>query len=205
MNPETSIVYILTNESMPGVIKIGTTDQAIAQRMKDLYTSGVPVPFECYHASLVDTSKGVEKRLHKAFEKYRVNKNREFFEIAPESVLEILEMVELKNVTPGQEYFETPEDEAALRRLEQRAERFSFRMVGIPPGAELQFDKDNNITCTVVENNKVLFEGKTVSLSAAALEALHRLGHQWKSARGAAHWQYQGKTLQAIREEKEAE
>ncbi len=51
------------------------------------------------HASVVDRSKNVEGRLHNAFEKYRVNRNREFFEITPESVLE---MVEIRDVTPSE-------------------------------------------------------------------------------------------------------
>ena len=33
---------------MPGLVKIGmTTQEDIDKRMKELYTTGVPVPFEC--------------------------------------------------------------------------------------------------------------------------------------------------------------
>ncbi|MGV6852803.1 MAG: GIY-YIG nuclease family protein [bacterium] len=205
MESNTHIIYILTNEAMPDIIKIGKTERPIEQRMRDLYTSGVPVPFECFHASVVDRSKNVESRLHSAFEKYRVNKNREFFEINPESVLEILEMVELQDVTPNVDVVETVEDTKAMTRLEQRAERFSFKMVGIPIQAMLTFLKDDSITCTVLENNKVLFQGKESSLSGAALDVLHNLGHHWKSAQGAAYWQYEGKTLKDIREQMENE
>ena len=45
---EYGIVYLLTNPVMPGLVKIGmTTQEGIDKRMKELYTTGVPIPFEC--------------------------------------------------------------------------------------------------------------------------------------------------------------
>ncbi|MYF88497.1 MAG: GIY-YIG nuclease family protein, partial [Boseongicola sp. SB0676_bin_33] len=44
------IVYVLTNEAMPGLVKIGRTTQDDPRvRMDQLYNgaSGVPVPFDC--------------------------------------------------------------------------------------------------------------------------------------------------------------
>ncbi len=49
---EYGIVYLLTNPVMPGLVKIGmTTQEDIDKRMKVLYTTGVPVPFECQYAT----------------------------------------------------------------------------------------------------------------------------------------------------------
>ena len=59
MQEQTILVYVLTNEAMPDYIKIGTTTRAIEDRMRDLYTSGIPVPFECYYAAEVDKAKNV--------------------------------------------------------------------------------------------------------------------------------------------------
>ena len=43
-----NIVYALTNPAMPGIVKIGMTDKNdVKERMRDLYTTGVPLPFEC--------------------------------------------------------------------------------------------------------------------------------------------------------------
>ncbi len=51
---EYGIVYLLTNPVMPGLVKIGmTTQEDIDKRMKELYTTGVPVPFECQFACKV--------------------------------------------------------------------------------------------------------------------------------------------------------
>ena len=81
---EYGIVYLLTNPVMPGLVKIGmTTQEDIDKRMKELYTTGVPVPFECKFACKVKKSDclKIEKALHKAFDPQRINQNREFFRI----------------------------------------------------------------------------------------------------------------------------
>ena len=68
---EYGIVYLLTNPVMPGLVKIGmTTQEDIDKRMKELYTTGVPVPFECKSACKVKKSDclKIEKALHKAFD-----------------------------------------------------------------------------------------------------------------------------------------
>lgn len=42
-----SIVYVLTNPAVPGLVKIGYTIQEDANaRIGQLYTTGVPVPFK---------------------------------------------------------------------------------------------------------------------------------------------------------------
>ena len=49
-----NIVYVLTNPAMPGIVKIGMTDKLEVQpRMRDLYTTGVPLPFDCVIATEV--------------------------------------------------------------------------------------------------------------------------------------------------------
>ncbi len=205
MSNNRKIVYILTNDAMPGLIKIGKTETSIEQRMKELYKTGVPVPFECFHASIVENADEVESRLHQAFDTFRVNNNREFFEMPPENALAILELLEIKDVTPKDFVVETDADREAMKKLEKKSERFSFKMVDIPEGSELVFDKDENLKAITVANNKVLFDGEEMSLSAAALRALRSLGYKWKSAQGAAHWKYNGELLKNRRERMEDE
>ena len=48
MSNNLQIVYVLTNPAMPGLLKIGsTTQEEVDTRMKQLYSTGVPVPFDC--------------------------------------------------------------------------------------------------------------------------------------------------------------
>ncbi len=50
-----------------------------------------------------------------------------------------------------------------------------------------------------------MYEGETLSPSAAALKALHRLGYQTPSASGSEHWMFDGETLDERRRRLEAE
>ena len=61
------IVYLLTNPSIPGLVKIGmTTRDNVEARMKELYGTGVPAPFERQYACKVAVSDcaTIEKALH---------------------------------------------------------------------------------------------------------------------------------------------
>ena len=73
------IVYLLTNPTMPDLVKIGRTND-LETRLRSLSThSGVPVPFECFYACEVRDSVEVERALHEAFGDHRINPKREFF------------------------------------------------------------------------------------------------------------------------------
>ena len=54
------IVYVLTNPAMPGMVKIGKTGREVEARLNDLYTTGVPLPFECAYAARVADMDKVE-------------------------------------------------------------------------------------------------------------------------------------------------
>ncbi|MCW8946525.1 MAG: GIY-YIG nuclease family protein, partial [Sedimenticola sp.] len=49
----TNIVYVLINESMPGYVKVGRTDD-LEQRMRSLDNTSLPLPFECFYAAKVN-------------------------------------------------------------------------------------------------------------------------------------------------------
>lgn len=95
------IVYVLANPSMPGLLKIGKTTQSdVNSRIAQLYSTGVPVPFECLYAVEVDDCSKVEAALHIAFGPSRVNPNREFLKIDDEQAIAILKLLKQKEVTP---------------------------------------------------------------------------------------------------------
>lgn len=72
-------VYILSNESMPGLFKIGKTRRDPAQRASELYQTGVPTPFRVEHSVLTPDCDDLEYTLHQIFEVDRVSPDREFF------------------------------------------------------------------------------------------------------------------------------
>ena len=61
-----SVVYSLTNPAMPGLVKIGRTDGiGMESRLRQLDTTCVPLPFECFYAVEVEDAQKVEKALHR--------------------------------------------------------------------------------------------------------------------------------------------
>lgn len=193
-----SIVYILINEAMPGLIKIGRTSTTVQQRISELnQPSGVPLPFTCYYAARVEDSALVEKKLHEAFGDSRLRERREFFTLSPHRAQAALELAALEDVTPREEVIdEFPEDAVqGLVRETNRRNLPTFTQYQIPNGATLRFTKDSAITAVVNGDRTLDFQGSTLSLSAAALAALKSLGYDWKSAHGAAYWEYEGQTI----------
>jgi len=188
------IIYILTNEAMPGYVKIGKTNN-LEQRIRSLDTTGVPLPFECFYACKVRDAEFVERQLLDAFLDHRVRSSREFFEISPERAVAILKLVEIEDVTPKKDFVESQEDQQALNRARERSAVFNFKIVDISPGAELTFSRDENIKAEVVNNRKIKLNGEILSLSAAADKVLRNMGIEWKSVQGPAYWMYGGETL----------
>jgi hypothetical protein len=197
----TEIVYILTNEAMPGLIKIGRTTADLAGRIRSLYQTGVPLPFELYFACEVQDCTFVEDKLHDAFGDHRVSKNREFFRLAPERARAALSLAMLREVRLGDEIFESAEDKAEVEAAKRRT-RFRFTMIGMVPGTELKLYRDPAIICTTVDDtNQVNFKGDVTSLSDAALQAYKSLGQDVQALSGPWEWTYQGKRLDEIRRE----
>lgn len=101
--PMPNIVYVLTNPAMPGIVKIGMTDGPdVLHRMGALYTTGLPLPFDCVIAREIEDRKAaeIERALHAAFEPYRINPSREFFQVEPEQVEVLLRVMPGRDVTP---------------------------------------------------------------------------------------------------------
>jgi hypothetical protein len=196
------IVYVLTNEAMPGLIKIGCTNSDLASRIKQLYSTGVPLPFELFYACEVPNGVAVEGKLHDAFGDHRVSKSREFFRLAPERAKAALSLAEIKEVKLGEDaIFENNEVKAEVEAAKRRS-RFRLSMIGVAPGTELQLAKDPAIICTTVDDtNKVNYLGDITSLSDAALQAHKALGDEWPAVSGPWAWTYQGKRLDDLRQE----
>lgn len=194
MNP--GIVYVLINEAMPGLVKIGYTKDDVVTRIKGLDSTGVPLPFECFFAVEVKDCRKVEELLHDIFSDHRVRSNREFFRISPERVKSALILSGGNEVTPSESDVVTDkEDRNAIQATRRRSENTNFGMLGIEPGSILVFSKDPSRTCKVIDQKKVELDGEILSVSKSALRVLHELGFNWQTVNGWAYWSYKGKTL----------
>ena len=195
------IVYVLTNPAMPGLVKIGKTTQSeVEERMKQLYGTGVPVPFDCAFACQVKDATEVEKALHFAFGAGRINPNREFFKIEPERVVAVLRLLKVEDITTEVERTiesdVTQVDKQSAQNLkDSRRPKMNFHDLNIPNGSVL-VSKDGQNEATVVGDKKVSFQGVTCSLTAATRKILN-LPDDY-ALQPSPHWTFNGKTLKEI-------
>ncbi len=193
------IIYILTNPIMPGIIKIGkTTQEDVKVRMAQLYSTGVPVPFDCEYAAKVKNIDEVERALHTAFAPDRVNPKREFFEIEANQAITIIKLLELENVSPLVEQEANVIDEVEIdagKAYAQKRPKMNFIEMGIPIGSELVFNNNGEIAAVVSEKS-VRFRDEETSLTNATRLALGE-GYAYHVAPG-PYWRYNGRKLRDI-------
>ena len=194
------IVYVLTNPAMPGLVKIGQTTNEIKNRMNELNTTGVPLPFECLFACEVDDCKLVENALHKAFYPYRVNPKREFFEIDPDQAIAILRLFVQKDVTPAvtAEMNKSVSDaeKEASEHYKKKRPPLNFAHMGIPIGAKLVFtwgDISAEVYVSSDRKVKTADNDEEKSLTKITREILE-LDYDIQPTR---YWSYEGKSLNA--------
>jgi hypothetical protein len=191
---ELGIVYVLNNPAFENYVKIGRTTN-LEQRLKQLDNTSVPLPFRCVFAIEVDDANSVERLVHQTFADVRVRSTREFFEIDPQRVISALMLTNGKDVTPKKDIAEDDEGIEALERKVSKRRVYKFSDAHVNIGDILSYAKDDSISATVVSENKIEFEGETLSLSKAALKLLHREGYTWKQANGWVYWMKDGETL----------
>ena len=194
------IVYVLTNAAMPKMVKIGRTGNDIDQRLSQLYSTGVPLPFECAYAAKVADMDKVEKAFHNAFGPYRVNPKREFFSIEPEQAIGLLDLMKLEDMTPAVQQEAEQVDAEAKAAVEKfkksRRPLINYLEMGIPIGGVLIF-QDGTTTCKVFDGRQVEYQGKTQYLSVLTKQLL---GVD-RGVSGTKYWTFQGRCLSDIRDE----
>ncbi len=198
--PTPGIVYIATNLAMPGLVKIGQTTGPAADRMASLYTSGVPLPFDCVYAAKVADVDKVELAFQHAFGPYRLNPKREFFQIHPDQATALLRLLASEDATPQVSREAEREVDPASREARDEARRrrppLNFSVMGIPTGAVLRSIHSDE-TAVVTGEKTVQFRGEETSLTTATRILL---GLDYAVA-PTPHWTYEGRLLHDIYDE----
>jgi T5orf172 domain-containing protein len=192
-----SIVYVLTNPAMPGLVKIGRTSYADANtRIAQLYSTGVPFPFKLEFACKVENPDEVENALHIAFAPNRVNVRREFFSIDPEQAIAILKLLHVPDATAEVEQSPSPiepEEVNAANEFAARRPNLNFEEMGIPIGSTLKFSEGDAFV-TVATPKKVRLNEVEMSLTAATRTLL---GLEY-SVQPGPYWTFNGRSLRDI-------
>lgn len=214
-------IYILTNPSFPEYVKIGYA-QNVEQRLEELNRStAVPFSFRVYATYEVDSALS-DKKLHSILDKLNpelrsteeINgkkRIREFYAMTPEDAFAILEAIaEINNYSSRLKKWQPNAEEQAEANLaeefsaihQERNSPFTFSECNIPPGSVLTFWKSvhnkTTITCTVIDDKHVEYNGTSWSLTGLAK---HLLGTT-KALAGPRYFKYQEKWLNDIRFDK---
>ena len=119
--PERGSVYVLTNPSFPGQVKVGATTRTGEHRRNELSrATGVPTEFEiAFEATFADVW-GAERAAHVHLAPYRVNGNREFFRCDVATAVKVIQHLQ------GLE----SHDRGAVERLKKQGVAMLFGIEG---------------------------------------------------------------------------
>jgi hypothetical protein len=176
-------IYILTNDAMPDYIKIGfTAADDVETRMKQLDTTGLPLPFRLHACVEVENAQQLEKLAHDVFASSRARSNREFFLLEPETAVRYLKAVSLNDssarwVAADQQMIdETGQHLKETQVVKPKQASFTFSAAQVPLGSHVVFVRDTSFVAQVVNDTEVEFEGQIMKLSPLTRLIFERLG-----------------------------
>lgn len=108
-------VYILTNPSLDGMIKVGRTVRDSRSRARELFTTGLPTPFQVAFEIFSDHHEKLEADFHQELLDFRVSSSREFFRYPLDKAIVLLQKL---NTPPSSEdsIFQAEDIFEALKR-----------------------------------------------------------------------------------------
>ena len=92
----TGHVYVIYNDLFREYKKIGMTTREVEDRVREFNTA-VPINFEIAVSIPCTDPYSIEQDFHLKFDKYRVSRNKEWFKISDEELLEELNKIEYIN------------------------------------------------------------------------------------------------------------
>lgn len=214
---EPGYVYILTNPSFrEDWVKIGKSSRSVNVRSKELDNTAVPLPFEIYATLRTVKYNEAEQLIHKNIDlltHLRIRKNREFFNVLPETALKQLKAVAsilddavitlYKDNKPFTSSDNVQEDTPKSPRTTKRS-RFRFSMIGINVGERITFTPTGE-TFAVASDNEIEHAEKRYKLSQfCRLFMPEERRTPTNAYQGACFFTYQGQTLEQLRRQAEA-
>lgn len=199
---EEGIVYVLSNEAMPGLVKIGLTGRKdLTERLNELYNTSVPVPFTCEYACRVKDCEAVENALHQAFSTGRVNPSREFFRVSINRIIPLLKIMQIEEITTtvSEDLNKnvSQSDIQAANTMKKRRPPLNFVEMNIPIGSELVMNYNDTQYKAIVSGPKtVMYNNKEYFLTPLTKEILNIE----YSVQPTPYWLYKDKMLSEIYE-----
>lgn len=207
-------VYILTNEWFKeDCVKIGKSSRDVDVRANDLYTTGVPVPFEIYALLNTESYERAEKMIHNMLEPlgFRINPKREFFQVTPDKALGIL--LGAAHAFDDAEVFKYEDGEKVQvfpSQINQTSKNrhkppFRFSMIDLGKDDEITFTP-TGITVKICSDKKITYEGRDYTTSEfTRIFMPENMQNNSGAYQGPKYFSYKGKTLDEWRKEFESE
>jgi len=170
MNEKNGYVYCFSNESMPGILKVGMTERKPEDRLRDSNRSNTwtpPTPYKIEMAKQVYYPKQKEQSIHKLLDIYgkRINPKREFFKSSVEEIKAVFDIID-------GEYYSAKEvdvdidDEKEDIVDEERDEKYDEKDEKYDEKDDEKDDEVESITSTISKKTKkrdgLLYEGQRI-------------------------------------------
>ncbi len=84
-------VYVISNQAMPGVVKVGYSTKDPELRASELNNTGAPHPYVVEYEALVEQPRDIEQRVHRRLSDHR--EGREWFHCSPEFAVSVIQEV----------------------------------------------------------------------------------------------------------------
>ena len=110
-------VYIMTNDSMPGIIKVGMSTKVPTERAKELEDTGLPMPYVVQYYAFFDDMRQAEKKAHNELSKYHYNK--EFFKTDVGTAINCIE----NTGVPFKKLHSKPDNDRKAEEFKQQIEK----------------------------------------------------------------------------------
>ena len=134
-----SYIYILSNDAMPDLLKVGMTSKEPDERARELSTTGVPSAFrvEAFWEVPNNEVSRTERRIHSEFRQYRFKSNREFFSVSTDKAKAIIDGF----FRQRDEADKRIEQKEARRRQAEQDKRDRIKRIKALEGVCIQFVK----------------------------------------------------------------
>jgi len=95
-------IYIMSNPSMPDLLKIGYTGRTVIKRKEELDKhSAIPTPFIIEYVYQYYGGEDFERLIHRELSEYRESNDREFFRMDLNVAIETIKQIITKNLNYG--------------------------------------------------------------------------------------------------------
>lgn len=190
MKKKEGIVFILTNDAMPGFTRMDyTKNDDLAQEIRKINNSDIPLPFKLYFAAQVNDCELVDRNIHYIFSNFCETRDSHFFRANPDQLRAALELSATARVElSDEEVGISPELRMHMDQIKASYDALRLGAFSAPPGTVLFFAKDTNITCTALGDGMVEFKGDKLTPGEATLRAIREIGFDWEEVSAADYW-----------------